>query len=31
MPDVKALREKLTWRRQLVRTLQIMQMSRMAF
>jgi hypothetical protein len=31
MPDVKPLREKLTWRRQLVRTLQITQMSRVAF
>jgi hypothetical protein len=27
MPDVKALREEVAWRRQLLRTLQIMQMK----
>jgi hypothetical protein len=27
MPDVKALREELAWRRQLLRILQIMQMK----
>jgi hypothetical protein len=27
MPGVKALREKLAWRRQLLRTLQIMKMK----
>jgi hypothetical protein len=27
MADVKALREELAWRRQLLRTLQIMQMK----